>query len=70
MFDLRSLESKISSTGKTARLLNCSRQRVWFWRRGEANLSADEQAVLEAALIERLAAINETAARVARHRLL
>jgi hypothetical protein len=39
---LRALEAELSTTGRTGRLLSCSRQRIWTWRKGADILKASE----------------------------
>jgi hypothetical protein len=51
---LRALEVELSTTGKTSRLLDCSRQRIWTWRKGADILKIEELALLEARLTTRL----------------
>jgi hypothetical protein len=55
---LRALEMELNSSPETGRLLKCSHQRAWYWRKGVFSLSGDEREKLEAYLLDKLARLN------------
>jgi hypothetical protein len=62
---LRSLERELNSSPETGRLLKCSHQRAWYWRKGVFSLSSEEREKLEAYLLDKLARLNGIAAAAA-----
>jgi hypothetical protein len=51
---LRALETELSTTGRTGRLLDCSRQRIHSWRHGKDILKASELEMITAYVMSKL----------------